>query len=78
MVNPKTLRADNSDDDYDNAVPFNPISLAHSIVWAIWMSDMCRDTFDNVIKNGNAKDWFQKGNPLRPVWVEHLQLLCDV
>lgn len=77
-VDPKTLRADDSDDDCDSAVPSNPISLARSVVRAIRASGMRRDAFDDVIKNGNAKGWFQEGNPPRPVQVEHLQLLRDV
>lgn len=40
IVNPKILRANDSDDDYDGAIPSNPMLFACSIVKAIWALSM--------------------------------------
>ena len=39
---------------------------------------MCRDAFDEVIKNGNDRGWFKTGQPLAVVKIKALQLLQDV
>ena len=78
-VDPKASKAsDDIDGGCDDAATSNPITLAHFMVRAIWASGMRRDAFDDVIKNGNKKGWFQQGQPLKPVQVQHQQLLHDV
>jgi hypothetical protein len=49
---------------YDDAVACDPIALSHNIVRIIRASRTRRDTFNEVIKNGNARGWFVVGQPL--------------
>ena len=81
-ADPKASRAaradDDDDDDDDDAITPKPISLARSVVRAIRASGMRRDAFKEVIENGNAKGWFQRGQDPESVQVADLQLLRDV
>lgn len=56
----------------------HPIALGRAIVQALRSSGKRRDDFDDLISNGNAKGWFQVGDPPIIVRVPPLQLLRDV
>jgi hypothetical protein len=64
--------ADDSDEDRSQVL----IEHARSVVRAIRGSGMRRDTFRDVIKNGNANKWFMEGSKV--VMLKELELLRDV
>ena len=68
---------DHSSSDDDTGAS-NSIAQARAVVRAIRGSGSCRDAFDEVIKDGNAKGWFKEGRPPKIVKVKQLQLLRDV
>lgn len=61
---------------YTDAVARDPIALGRAVVRAIRSSGTRRAAFDDVIKDGNAKNWFKDGE--KTVKVKSLQLLRDV
>jgi hypothetical protein len=63
---------------YTNAIVCDATSHAHTVVQVIQGSGMCRDAFDNIIMNGNSKDWFKEGQPSKVIQLKKLQLLYDV
>lgn len=68
------LDADNLDEDH---VPtLSPVAHARSVVRAIRGSGMRRDTFRDVIKNGNSNKWFIEESKV--VMLKELELLRDV
>jgi hypothetical protein len=70
--------ADDSDDEHEDHALTRSQVVAHarSVVRAIRGSGMRRDTFRDVIKNGNANKWFKEGPKV--VIVKELELLRDV
>ena len=86
LTNDSELDNSNSDADLDDSdasedhVPTQSWSqvVAHacSVVRAIRGSGMRRDTFKEVIKNGNANKWFKEGSKV--VVLKELELLRDV
>jgi hypothetical protein len=56
----------------------NPIGLARTVVRSIRASGLRRDSFDEVVKNGNTKKWFKAGTPPQVVQLKELQLLRQV
>lgn len=63
---------------YDDAIKRDIISHARTVVRVIRGSGMRRDAFDELIVNGNAKEWFKEGEPPKTVQLHILQLLRDV
>ena len=61
---------------YADAVARDPIALGRAVVRAIRASGSRREAFDDVIKTGNAKNWFKDGGEI--IQVKPLQLLRDV
>jgi hypothetical protein len=56
----------------------NPIGLGRTVVRSIRASGLRRDSFDEVVINGNAKQWFKAGTPPQVVKIQPLQLLRQV
>ena len=56
----------------------NPIGVAHGVVQAIRVSGKRREAFDDVVRDGNNKEWFKSGQPPTVVYLKELQLLRDV
>jgi hypothetical protein len=56
----------------------NPIGLGCTVVRSIWALGLRRDSFDDVVTNGNAKQWFKTGTPPQVVKIQPLQLLRQV
>jgi hypothetical protein len=63
---------------YDDAVACDPIVLGRNVVRAIHGSGKRCEDFDEVIDNGNAKDWFAGNSKKKAIQVPHKQLLQDV
>lgn len=64
---------------FNNAVSCDPIALGRNTVRVLRSSGQRRDTFDDIIKDGNDKGWFGKtGNPPVNIQLRPLQLLRDV
>ena len=65
---------------YDDAVARDPIALGRNVVRIIRASGTRRDTFNEVIENGNARGWFVVGQPpnQNTITVKPKQLLRDV
>jgi hypothetical protein len=54
---------------FEDAVKHDPVAMGCNIVRVLWSSGQRRDTFDQLISDGNKKGWFT---------VDQLQLLRDV
>ena len=83
--NPDSDADSESDDseDLDHVQPtqnLNRVLVAHvrSVVRAIRGSGMRRDTFRDVIKNGNANKWFMDSEGSKVIVLKELELLRDV
>ena len=63
---------------YDDAVRRDPIAHSRNIVHVLRTSGQRRDTFADLIIDGNAKGWFRAGIPPVVIKLPPLQLLCDV
>jgi hypothetical protein len=63
---------------FEDAVRCDPVALGRNIVRTLRSSGQRRDAFDDLIKDGNTKGWFQSGDPPESVTLRPLQLLCDV
>ena len=61
---------------YTDTVARDPIALGHTVIQAIWASGSQWEAFNDVIKTGNAKNWFKDGSKI--IQVKPLQLLWDV
>lgn len=71
--------ADQEGQTFNDALGRNPIALCRGTVIAIRVSGKRRDQFNEIIRDGNQKDWFR--NPDRPeetIRVKQLELLRDV
>ena len=73
---PDNSNSDEDDSDEDNVPTQSEVEKARSVVRAIRGSGMRRDTFRDVIKNGNANKWFKEGSKV--VVLKELELLRDV
>jgi hypothetical protein len=73
---PDNSNSDEDDSDEDNVPTQSEVEKARSVVRAIRGSGMRRDTFRDVIKNGNANKWFMEGSKV--VVLKELELLRDV
>lgn len=63
---------------YDDAVRRDPIARGRNIVRVLRTSGQRRDTFADLIIDGNAKGWFRAGIPPVVIKLPPLQLLRDV
>ena len=68
----------NGRQSFAEAVQRDPIALGRNIVRALRSSGQWQDAFDDLIKDGNTKQWFQSGNPPKNIILRPLQLLRDV
>lgn len=62
----------------EGAPESNPIGLARGVVRAVRVSGKRRESFEEVIRDGNRKGWFKVGQPPKVVLLKELQLLRDV
>lgn len=56
----------------------NIVSLFQAVVQAIQSSGKCQDAFQDLIRDGNVKGWFQAGQPPKPIKVKQLELLWHI
>ena len=63
---------------FTDALKRDPIALGRNIVRILRGSGQRRDGFDELIREGNKKGWFEGGNPPTTIQLKHLQLLHDV
>lgn len=73
---PDDSNSDAANSDEDHVPTRNQVGHARSVVRAVRGSGMRRDTFRDVINNGNANKWFMEGSKV--VALKELQLLHDV
>jgi hypothetical protein len=69
---------DDSPQSDDETAVSDPIARGRNVVRVIRGSGMRREAFDEVIKNGNDRGWFKRGQPLTVVKIKPRQLLRDV
>jgi len=62
----------------DGTSESTPIGLARGAVRAMRISGKRWEAFDDVVRDGNKKDWFKSGQPPKAVKLKELQLLRDV
>ena len=62
----------------DDEIESDPIARGRDVVRVIQGSGTRREAFDEVIMNGNEKEWFKEGKPPTVVKIKPLQLLRDV
>ncbi len=64
----------------EDSEPSNPIGHGRVVVRTIRSSGIRRDSFDDVIKNGNTKNWFKTYDQVPPqiIKLKPLQLLRQV
>jgi hypothetical protein len=69
-----------NEQSYANAVAHDPIALGHNVVRVIRASGKCREAFNEVIQNGNARGWFVVGESLKQstITIKPKELLQDV
>jgi len=75
LASGRVIRAVEGDNTSETS---NPIGLGHTVVRSIRASGLRRDSFDEVVKNGNAKNWFKSGTPPEVIKIQPLQLLRQV
>lgn len=75
VVDLSSKRVIDKDDNRDYA---SKVAHARSVVGAIRGSGMRRDTFKDIIKNGNANKWFMDPEGSDVVELKELELLRDV
>ena len=63
---------------FEEVVKRDPVALGRNIVRVLQNSGQQRDLFDDIVRDGNEKGWFQVGNPPRPIQLPLVQLLRDV
>ena len=63
---------------FEEAVKRDPVALGRNIVRVLRNSGQQRDLFDDIVRDGNEKGWFQVGNPPRGIRLPLVQLLRDV
>jgi hypothetical protein len=63
---------------FADALKRDPITLGRNIVQVLQGSGQRRDSFDELIRDGNERGWFEGGNPPTIIQLKHLQLLRDV
>ena len=63
---------------FEEAVTRDPVALGRNTVRALRSSGQRRDSFDDIVRDGNEKGWFQVGTPPVPVQLPSRQLLRDV
>ena len=63
---------------FEEAVKWDPVALGCNIVRVLRNSGQRHDLFDNIVRDGNEKGWFQVRNPPRPIQLPLVQLLRDV
>ncbi|CAA7270386.1 unnamed protein product [Cyclocybe aegerita] len=71
--------ADPCQQTFDKACAQDPIALCHGAVCAICASGKRRKMFQDIIRDGNEKEWFKAANdPNKIIKLENLELLHDV
>ena len=63
---------------FEEAVRRDPVALGHNIVRVLQSSGQRHDHFDDTVRDGNEKGWFQAGDPPKPIQLPQVQLLRDV
>ena len=63
---------------FEEAVKRDPVAMGRNTVRVLRNSGQRRDLFDDIIRDGNEKAWFQTGDPPVPVQLRPVQLLRDV
>lgn len=67
---------DDGSQTYEEALARNPVALARVVVRAIRGSTLRRESFDDIIRIGNEKNWFKNGEEI--IKLKPQQLLRDV
>jgi hypothetical protein len=62
---------------FEEAVQRDPVALGRNIVRVLQNSGQRRDLFDDIVRDGNDKEWFQVGDPPVTVELPLVQLLRD-
>jgi hypothetical protein len=62
--------------NYQDAIQEDPINLCRKVARTVRSSGQRRDEFDEMVTNGNTKEWFRVDGQV--VQVSQLQLLLDV
>jgi hypothetical protein len=63
---------------FEEAVQQDPVALGHNIVWVLRNLGQRRDLFDDIVQDGNDKEWFQVGDPPVTVELPLVQLLRNI
>ena len=63
---------------FEEAVQQDPVALGRNIVRVLRNSGQRRDLFDDIVRDGNDKEWFQVGDPPVTVELPLVQLLRDI
>lgn len=63
---------------FEEAVQRDPVALGRNIVRVLQNSGQRRDLFDDIVRDGNDKEWFQVGDPPVTVELPLVQLLRDI
>jgi hypothetical protein len=63
---------------FEEAVQRDPVALGRNIVRVLRNSGQRRDLFDDIVRDGNDKEWFQVGDPPVTVELPLVQLLRDI
>ena len=63
---------------FKEAVRRDHVALGRNIIQVLRSSGQRRDRFDDTVRDGNEKGWFQAGDPPKPIQLPQVQLLRDV
>jgi hypothetical protein len=63
---------------FEEAVQRDPVALGRNIVRVLRNSGQQCDLFDDIVQDGNDKEWFQVGDPPVTVELPLVQLLRDI
>ena|ERR1700727_1301091 len=63
---------------FEEAVQRDPVALGCNIVRVLRNLGQRRDLFDDIVRDGNDKEWFQVGDPPVTVELPLVQLLRDI
>ena len=63
---------------FEEAVQRDPVALGRNIVRVLRNSGQRHDLFDDIVQDGNEKEWIQAGDPPVTVELPLVQLLRDI
>ena len=63
---------------FEEAVRWDPMALGCNIVQVLRNSGQRCNHFNDTVRDGNKKGWFQAGDPPKPIQLPQVQLLRDV